>query len=270
VFAFDLYEYAGGGVGEDVEGAFSLCSILRRRGLGDADDVGTAQRAKDLGVINLLALRGGSFFFSFLSPSLFSFSLLGSKLIFVRAADPPRGEEYWVAASEDFQHATDLVRYIRKEYGDLFCIGVAGALSFPLLFPRILADEGKLAAYPEGHADSPDKLADVEYLYEKQQAGADFVVTQLFYDVDVFMKWYNACRERGASLYSSRCREGEADEEDRTGITIPILPGIMPIQNYLSFRRMTNLCGTYIPPDIAADLERIQVRPFPPFPLFSP
>jgi len=47
----------------------------------------------------------------------------------------------------------------------------------------------------------------------------------------------------------------------RAGITIPILPGIMPIQNYLSFRRMTNLCGTHIPDDIMADLERIQVRP---------
>lgn len=52
--------------------------------------------------------------------------------------------------------------------------------------------------YPEGHADSDDKLADVEYLFEKQEAGADFVVTQLFYDVDVFMEWYGACRARGA------------------------------------------------------------------------
>lgn len=42
--------------------------------------------------------------------------------------DPPRGEEYWVAASDEFQHAEDLVRYIRKHYGDAFCIGVAGTL----------------------------------------------------------------------------------------------------------------------------------------------
>ncbi|EMS25377.1 methylenetetrahydrofolate reductase (NADPH) [Rhodotorula toruloides NP11] len=149
----------------------------------------TLKRAKELGVVNLLALRG----------------------------DPPRGEEYWTASSDKFQHATDLIKYIRKEYGDDFCIGVAG--------------------YPEGHADSADKLADVEYLFEKQQAGADFVVTQLFYDVGVFMEWYRACRKR---------------------ITIPIIPGIMPIQNYLSFRRMTNLCGTHIPPQILDDLQRIQ------------
>ena len=73
----------------------------------------TLERAKEMGVRNLLALRG----------------------------DPPRGEEYWVASSEDFQHATDLVRYIRKAHGDYFCLGVAG--------------------YPEGHADSADRTADV-------------------------------------------------------------------------------------------------------------
>lgn len=54
-----------------------------------------------------------------------------------------------------------------------------------------------LLGYPEGHADSPDKFADINYLVEKQEAGADFVVTQLFYDVDVFISWYKACRARG-------------------------------------------------------------------------
>ncbi|BGP13977.1 hypothetical protein JCM10213_005562 [Rhodosporidiobolus nylandii] len=179
-------ELAGASVGMGLQTCLHLTCTNMQQGVLEK----TLKRAKELGVVNLLALRG----------------------------DPPRGEEYWVAASDEFQHATDLVRYIRREYGDAFCIGVAG--------------------YPEGHADSPDKLADIEYLYEKQQAGADFVVTQLFYDVDRFMDWYKACRERG--------------------ITIPILPGVMPIQNYLSFRRMTNLCGTYIPPDIASDLEQIQ------------
>ncbi|GAA5946504.1 hypothetical protein JCM3775_007554 [Rhodotorula graminis] len=179
-------ELAGASQGMGLETCLHLTCTNLEEGVLDK----TLKRAKELGVVNLLALRG----------------------------DPPRGEEYWTASSDMFQHATDLVRHIRKEHGDAFCIGVAG--------------------YPEGHADSPDKLADIEYLFEKQQAGADFVVTQLFYDVDVFMKWYKACRDRG--------------------ITIPILPGIMPIQNYLSFRRMTNLCGTHIPDDIMADLERIQ------------
>lgn len=57
---------------------------------------------------------------------------------------------------------------------------------------------GRRAGYPEGHADSDDKNADVDYLLEKQRAGADFVVTQLFYDTDAFMSWFEACRAKGA------------------------------------------------------------------------
>ncbi|POY76656.1 putative Methylenetetrahydrofolate reductase (NAD(P)H) [Rhodotorula taiwanensis] len=179
-------ELAGASQGMGLETCLHLTCTNLEQGVLEK----TLDRAKKAGILNLLALRG----------------------------DPPRGEEYWTASSDDFQHATDLVRFVREKYGDAFCIGVAG--------------------YPEGHADSPDKQADVDYLFEKQEAGADFVITQLFYDVDVFMQWYRRCRERG--------------------ITIPIIPGIMPIQNYLSFRRMTNLCGTQIPPEILADLERIQ------------
>lgn len=118
--------------------------------------------------------------------------------------------------------------------------------------------------YPEGHADSPDKANDIDFLFEKQQAGADFVVTQLFYDVDVFINWYHKCRERGElSLPVSPWLVWFSSLKGlkKQGITIPILPGIMPIQNYLSFRRMTNLCGTHIPSEIMTDLERIQVCP---------
>lgn len=152
----------------------------------------TLLAAKRLGIRNILALRG----------------------------DPPRGEEYWVAADERFQHATDLVRYIRDSHGDHFCIGVAG--------------------YPEGHADYVDRdvQRDLAFLKQKQDAGAQYIVTQLFYDVDRFLAWYKDARA--------------------LGITIPILPGIMPIQNYQSFRRMTNLCKVQIPPLVLEALEPIK------------
>ncbi|EPQ30510.1 uncharacterized protein PFL1_02036 [Pseudozyma flocculosa PF-1] len=152
----------------------------------------TLQKAKELGVRNILALRG----------------------------DPPRGQEYWVAADSRFQHAIDLVRYIRQEHGDFFCIGVAG--------------------YPEGHADYVDRdvQRDIRHLKAKQDAGAQFVITQLFYDVDQFLAWYRDCRA--------------------AGITIPILPGIMPVQNYLSFRRMTNLCKAKVPQPVLDALEPIK------------
>lgn len=150
----------------------------------------TLERARQLGIRNILALRG----------------------------DPPRGEEYWVASSDELQHATDLVKYIRRAYGDYFCIGVA--------------------AYPEGHADSPDRSEDVRFLKAKQDAGADFIVTQLFYDVPAFLEWYESTK--------------------RSGVTVPILPGIMPIQNYQSFRRMTNLCKSHIPENVLQELESIK------------
>lgn len=102
-----------------------------------------------------------------------------------------------MAADNQFQHAADLVRYIRERHGDTFCIGVAGAL----YLPRTRSGKTKIRrsnlGYPEGHADSDDKAMDVEYLYQKQEAGAEFVVTQLFYDVNAFIIWYRACRARG-------------------------------------------------------------------------
>ncbi|WFC98321.1 methylenetetrahydrofolate reductase [NAD(P)H] [Malassezia yamatoensis] len=153
----------------------------------------TLERAKRAGIKNILALRG----------------------------DPPRGEEYWVASDVHFQHAIDLVRYIRSKHGDAFCIGVAG--------------------YPEGLINDTEKNihTDLFFLKEKQDAGAKFIVTQFFYDVDSFLNWVRRCR--------------------KFGITIPIIPGIMPIQNYNSFRRMCNLCRVHVPTEVLNSLEPIKM-----------
>ncbi|KAF8939507.1 hypothetical protein BGZ47_008146 [Haplosporangium gracile] len=157
---------------------------------GKVDDA--LAEAKKAGIQNILALRG----------------------------DPPRGQEYWTQIDDTFVHAIDLVRYIHQQYGDYFCIGVAG--------------------YPEGHMDSTDLTRDQEisYLKEKIEAGADFVLTQLFYDVDGFLTWEKQCRT--------------------LGITCPIIPGIMPIQSYNGFRRITNLAKIRVPAVVAAALEPIQ------------
>lgn len=131
-------------------------------------------------------------------------------------------------------HIADLVKYIREQYDDYFCIGVA--------------------AYPEGHIDSPDREVDLQYLKDKQDAGADYVVTQLFYDVDIYLQWLDRCKEIGKSLKYT------VDFFLMKGVTIPILPGIMPIQNYGGFRRMTTLCKTGVPEFILKDLEPIMVK----------
>ena len=166
--------------------------------------LGLWQQARELGIVNILALRGGQ---QLIVLALLASLLCGSCACLRHRPDPPRGQEYWVAANDEFQHATDLVRYIRRQHGDTFCIGVAGK---PTPFPLptavvVMMRTGALtrlapgAGYPEGHADSDDKLADIEYLFQKQEAGADFVVTQLFYCVDKFMTWHDACRDRGQS-----------------------------------------------------------------------
>ncbi|KAI8899644.1 methylenetetrahydrofolate reductase-domain-containing protein [Globomyces pollinis-pini] len=148
------------------------------------------KEAKAAGVQNILALRG----------------------------DPPRGQENWTSVDTGFSYSTDLVKYIRKEYGDYFCIGVAG--------------------YPEGHPDSETKSNDLLFLKEKVDAGADYIVTQLFYDCDLYLEWVKEVRA--------------------LGIDTPILPGMMIIQSYGGFKRMTSLCKTTVPKYIYDDLEPIK------------
>jgi len=95
-----------------------------------------------------------------------------------------------------------------------------------------------VAGYPEGHIELNDYGADLRHLKEKVEAGADVIVTQLFYSADIFIKFVKDCRD--------------------LGITVPIVPGIMPIQNYGGFKRMTGFCKTYIPDEINESLESIK------------
>lgn len=145
----------------------------------------------------------------------------GIRNILALRGDPPRNEEYWVATDQRLQNATDLVKYIRERHGDYFCIGVAG--------------------HPEGlkQGIDCDIPHDLRVLKAKQDAGARFILTQFFYDVDKFVRWVQACRD--------------------AGITIPIIPGVMPIQNYTIFRRMSNLCGVHAPEHVLAQLESIKL-----------
>lgn len=139
----------------------------------------------------------------------------GIRNILALRGDPLPGSEQWEPCADGFSHAVDLVRFIRKEFGSYFGIAVAG--------------------YPETHVSAKSPEDDIKYLKEKVDAGADFVVTQLFYDVDIFLEWMAKCRT--------------------AGIQCPIIPGIMPIQNFTGFKRMTSFCRTHVPPQILTDLE---------------
>lgn len=159
---------------------------------------------------------------------------LGIRNILTLRGDPPRKDEYGIAEDEDLADgeeelvwAVDLVKYIRKNYGDYFCIGVA--------------------AYPEGHADESHPLGqslehDLPYLVDKVMAGADFIMTQLFFDIKAYDKFERTLREHPSGAFKS----------------IPILPGLMPIQSYQMVKRTTKLSHATVPDDILSRLNAVK------------
>ncbi|GFP87169.1 probable methylenetetrahydrofolate reductase [Phtheirospermum japonicum] len=150
----------------------------------------------------------------------------GIQNVLALRGDPPHGQDKFVQVEGGFACALDLVKHIRSQYGDYFGITVAG---YPEGHPDVIQD---------GAASAEAYQNDLAYLKRKVDAGADVIVTQLFYDTDIFLKFVNDCRQ--------------------IGITIPIVPGIMPINNYKGFIRMTGFCKTKIPDEIMAALEPIK------------
>jgi methylenetetrahydrofolate reductase (NADPH) len=113
------------------------------------------------------------------------------------------------------------------------------------------------SAYPDGHTEtSEDEDQQIKYLKEKVDAGADFIVTQLFYDVDGFLQWQRSVRDAG----ERDTGDLRLVNYDDAGVAIPIIPGIMPIQSYASFIRLTKLCGTRIPSRLTNALNPIKVK----------
>ena len=119
----------------------------------------------------------------------------------------------------DFAHASDLIAYIR-EHSD---IGVSAA------------------CYPEGHPESPDPVSDIRYLKEKVDAGAQHLVSQLFFDNEDFYRFLERCRI--------------------AGIGVPIEAGIMPVLSAASIQRMVSLCGASMPRRLTRLLARYGGHP---------
>ncbi|XP_013792561.2 methylenetetrahydrofolate reductase-like [Limulus polyphemus] len=147
------------------------------------------RKARDLGIKNILALRG----------------------------DPPINED-WVPPSKEFSYASDLVRYIRETFGNYFVIGVAG--------------------YPTGHPDAMSYDDDLRHLKEKVDAGADFIITQMFFNAQTFISFVCDCR--------------------RIGIDVPIIPGILPIQSFDSLRHIVKLSKLKVPEEIITAIKPIR------------
>ena len=142
----------------------------------------------------------------------------GIENIMALRGDPPAGQEKFERVAGGFNYAADLIAFIRKRYGRNLCLGGAGS--------------------PEGHVECRDLDRDIVNLRAKVDAGLDFVVTQLFFDNRVYFDF--VARARAA------------------GITVPIVPGLMPIRTVAGIERMTKLSGATLPPALNAELQRVR------------
>jgi methylenetetrahydrofolate reductase (NADPH) len=138
----------------------------------------------------------------------------GIENVIALRGDAPRGESEFVPAEGGFEHATDLIEHIRSN----FQFGIAAA------------------CYPEGHTESLDPQSDLEYTKLKIDKGADFLITQLFYDNEDYFRF--------------------VDRAHAAGINVPIIPGVLPILSTGQIRRFTSLCGAKIPPSLDEELDR--------------
>ena len=138
----------------------------------------------------------------------------GIENIIALRGDPPRGQTEFVSEEGGFQHATELIEHINTS----FRFGIAAA------------------CYPEGHVESSNLGTDLEHTKLKVQMGAEFLITQLFYDNGDFFHFM--------------------DRAQRAGINVPIIPGVLPILSTSQIRRFTALCGAKIPPHLNAQLEK--------------
>jgi len=127
--------------------------------------------------------------------------------------DPPQGQTEWTKTEGGLEYSTELITLIRGSYD--FAIGAA--------------------SFPEVHLDAESAEADLRFAKEKVDAGASFLITQLFFDNQFYFDFVERARD--------------------IGIAVPIIPGIMPVTNYAQIKRMSDMCGASFPEQYQAELE---------------
>jgi methylenetetrahydrofolate reductase (NADPH) len=137
----------------------------------------------------------------------------GVENVLALRGDPPEGQDRWMQTEGGLEHSTELVALMEADYD--FAIGAA--------------------CFPETHIDAVDAESDLRHLKEKVDAGARFLITQLFFDNAVYDEFVARARD--------------------AGIDVPIVPGIMPITNVHQIKRITALCGSEIPSRLRYALE---------------
>ncbi len=143
----------------------------------------------------------------------------GVENVLALRGDPPKGEDRFVPVEGGFHYASGLTEFVKGRWD--FCLGGA--------------------AYPEGHLEAPSPYQDLHRLKAKVDAGAEFLVTQLFFDNRMYFDFVDRARA--------------------AGITVPIIPGIMPVTNVEQIKRFTKMCGATIPKPFLEELEKRADQP---------
>lgn len=133
--------------------------------------------------------------------------------------DPPKGSEGFTAPENGFSHASELIAFVREGFD--FTVGAA--------------------AYPEKHPESPHREHDIAMLLQKCNAGADFLITQFFFDNAAYFEFVELAR--------------------KAGIVCRIIPGIIPITNYRQIKRYADMTASSFPPELLQKLEEYQDNP---------
>jgi methylenetetrahydrofolate reductase (NADPH) len=143
----------------------------------------------------------------------------GIENVLALRGDPPRGESTWTPHPGGLRYSTELAALIRSSYP--FSVGAA--------------------CFPEVHPDAPDMATDLRFLKEKVAAGASFLITQLFFDNELYFNF--------------------VEEARAAGIEVPIVPGIMPVTNVGQIKTITGMCGATIPSALLEQLEELGSDP---------
>jgi methylenetetrahydrofolate reductase (NADPH) len=143
----------------------------------------------------------------------------GIRNVLALRGDPPAGQSQFTATEGGFANSSQLVKFVRGRHD--FCIGVAG--------------------YPEGHPQCLNRTRDLEHLKQKVDNGANFIITQLFFDNSDFYRFRDAAR--------------------KIGIGVPIVAGLMPILNVSQTKRFVSMCGAKIPQALLVKLENLETDP---------
>jgi len=137
----------------------------------------------------------------------------GIENVLALRGDPPQGESEWIAHPEGLHYSVELIEMIKRDYD--FCVGAA--------------------CFPEVHPDAPSAEEDLQYLKRKVDAGAAFLITQLFFDNQDYFRFVEDARA--------------------AGIDVPIIPGIWPVTDYKQIKRIADLCKSRFPERFESELQ---------------